>query len=125
MTRPPPRSPLFPYPTLFRSAFPPPHPPPPPPLHPDPPRRLRQLGLTTLGRLAALPQEAVVSQFGAAGRRMGRLAAGGGGRGVRGPRRPRPVAAAPRVFSSPAHPRLLAHAALRACQPAVHPPRRL
>src|SRR5256885_6837406 len=37
-------------------------------LDPDTHRRLRQLGLTTLGRLAALPQEAVVSQFGAAGR---------------------------------------------------------
>src|SRR2546426_390213 len=57
-------------------------------LDPDTHRRLRQLGIATLGRLAALPQEAVVSQFGAAGRRMWRLAAGGvGGRGLKDPGR--------------------------------------
>src|SRR6266705_1982011 len=39
------------------------------PLDPDAHRRLRQLGLRTLGRLAALPEEAIVSQFGRAGRR--------------------------------------------------------
>src|SRR5207248_8223967 len=46
-------------------------------LDPDTYRRLRQLGLATLGQLAGLPQEAVVSQFGAAGRRTRRLAAPG------------------------------------------------
>src|SRR5438445_3657856 len=46
------------------------------PLDPDAHRRLRQLGLRTLGRLAALPEEAIVSQFGRAGRRWWRLAAG-------------------------------------------------
>src|SRR5213596_738773 len=46
------------------------------PLDPDTHRRLRQLGLKTLGRLAALPEEAVVSQFGGAGRRLWQLAAG-------------------------------------------------
>src|SRR5207253_594849 len=46
------------------------------PLDSDTHRRLRQLGVRTLGALAALPEEAVVSQFGRAGRRLGRLAAG-------------------------------------------------
>src|SRR5439155_1319985 len=46
------------------------------PLDPDTHRRLRQLGLKTLGRLAALPEEAVVSQFGGAGRRLWQPAAG-------------------------------------------------
>src|SRR2546428_1099608 len=46
------------------------------PLDPDAHRRLRQLGLRTLGQLAALPEEAIVSQFGRAGRRWWRLAAG-------------------------------------------------
>src|SRR2546425_12242008 len=57
------------------------------PLDPDAHRRLRQLGLRTLGRLAALPEEAIVSQFGRAGRRWWRLAAGAhpGPRGGRGP----------------------------------------
>src|SRR2546421_11778012 len=56
------------------------------PLDPDTHRRLLQLGVKTLGALVALPEEAVVSQFGRAGRRLWRLAAGlvsgaGGGRG--------------------------------------------
>ncbi|MGH7672036.1 MAG: DNA polymerase Y family protein [Gemmatimonadales bacterium] len=46
------------------------------PLDPDTHRRLRQLGIRTLGALAALPEEAVTAQFGAAGRRLWRLAAG-------------------------------------------------
>src|SRR5207247_9762535 len=46
------------------------------PLDPDAHRRLRQLGLRTLGRLAALPEEAIVSQFGRASRRWWRRAAG-------------------------------------------------
>src|SRR2546429_2123358 len=57
------------------------------PLDADTHRRLRQLGVRTLGALAALPEEAVVSQFGRAGRRLWRLAAGriaqpAGGRGA-------------------------------------------
>src|SRR3989449_444287 len=55
------------------------------PLDPDTHRRLLQLGVKTLGALVALPEEAVVSQFGGPGRRLWRLAAGlvsepGGGR---------------------------------------------
>src|SRR3989442_6592457 len=62
------------------------------PLDPDTHRRLRQLGVKTLGALVALPEEAVVSQFGGPGRRLWRLAAGlvagaVGGRGGPGPPR--------------------------------------
>ena len=46
------------------------------PLDSDTHRRLLQLGVKTLGALVALPEEAVVSQFGRAGRRLWRLAAG-------------------------------------------------
>ncbi len=46
------------------------------PLDPDTHRRLLQLGVKTLGALVALPEEAVVSQFGGAGRQLWRLAAG-------------------------------------------------
>src|SRR3989442_9591551 len=46
------------------------------PLDPDTHRRLLQLGVKTLGALVALPEEAVVSQFGRAGRRLWRLPAG-------------------------------------------------
>src|SRR5258706_5645415 len=49
------------------------------PLDPDTHRRLRQLGIRTLGALAALPEEAVTPQFGAVGRRLWRLAAGRAG----------------------------------------------
>src|SRR5207247_17210 len=46
------------------------------PLDPDTHRRLLQLGVKTLGALVALPEDAVVSQFGGAGRQLWRLAAG-------------------------------------------------
>src|SRR3989441_10726700 len=69
------------------------------PLDPDTHRRLLQLGVKTLGALVALPEEAVVSQFGSVGRRLWRLAAGVvagpvGGRIVAGP-----ILAAPTVFT--------------------------
>src|SRR2546427_7594478 len=69
------------------------------PLDPDTHRRLQQLGVKTLGALVALPEEAVVSQYGHAGRRLWRLAAGvlsgagGGGGGAPA------VVAAPPLFS--------------------------
>src|SRR5256712_1727857 len=80
------------------------------PLDPDTHRRLLQLGIKTLGALVALPEEAVVSQFGGVGRQLWRLAAGplsgpGGGRGA-----PAPLLGPPPGFSpggargSPAHP---------------------
>src|SRR2546423_549499 len=46
------------------------------PLDPDTHRRLLQLGVKTLGALVALPEDAVVSPFGRAGRRVGRAGAG-------------------------------------------------
>src|SRR3989454_4735906 len=68
------------------------------PLDSDAHRRLRLLGLRTLGRLAALPEEAIVSQFGRAGRRWWRLAAGGApGAGV-GPGAPPAPSGSPGLF---------------------------
>src|SRR2546422_2071552 len=69
------------------------------PLDPDAHRRLRQLGLRTLGQLAALPEEAIVSQFGRAGRRWWRLAAGRPPGPGAGPRLPPPLPASPALFS--------------------------
>src|SRR2546425_912003 len=69
------------------------------PLDPDTHRRLLQLGVKTLGALVALPEEAVVSQFGSVGRRLWRLAPGllAGARGGRIV--PEPIRAAPPVFT--------------------------
>jgi nucleotidyltransferase/DNA polymerase involved in DNA repair len=64
------------------------------PLHPDHHRRLRRLGLTTLGDLVRLPQEAVVSQFGREGRQAWRLAAGMLTEQVSGRENPEPITAA-------------------------------
>ncbi len=63
------------------------------PLDADTHRRLRRLGLRTLGDLAALPEEAVTSQYGRAGRRLWRLAAGKTIEPVVGRPRPEPIAA--------------------------------
>src|SRR5437016_2859739 len=52
------------------------------PLDPDAHRRLRQLGLRTLGQLAALPEEAIVSQFGRAGQDAPGAGAARGRRGA-------------------------------------------
>src|SRR2546423_14103565 len=70
------------------------------PLDPDTHRRLLQLGVKTLGALVALPEEAVVSQFGRAGRQLwrpaaGRVSAAGGGRGGSPP-----LCGAPMVFTT-------------------------
>ena len=56
--------------------------------------RLRRLGLTTLAHVAALPEEALVSQFGRAGRRAWRCASGQAMRYVRAPVPERRVAVA-------------------------------
>src|SRR2546422_8781356 len=92
-------------------------------LDPDTHRRLRQLGLTTLGRLAALPQEAVVSQFGAAGRRMWRLAAGEVVERVVGREAPEPIVAALAFFSPVVDRAMLAHALDRLIERALQHPR--
>ncbi len=63
------------------------------PLDPDNHRRLRQLGLRTLGDLAALPEAAVIAQFGREGRAAWRLASGIMDEPVTGRERPRPITA--------------------------------
>src|SRR5947209_12531899 len=94
-------------------------------LDPDTHRRLRQLGLATLGQLAALPQEAVVSQFGAAGRRMWRLAAGEVVERVVGREAPEPIVAALAFFSPVADRTMLAQALDRLIERALQHPRRI
>jgi len=69
------------------------------PLDPDTHRRLRQLGIRTLGALAALPEEAVAAQFGAVGRRLWRLAAGRIAEPVVGSIAPEPIVAALTFFT--------------------------
>ncbi len=94
------------------------------PLDPDTHRRLRQLGLKTLGRLAALPEEAVVSQFGRAGGRLWRLAAGVSVEPVVGREAPEPIVAALTFFSPVAERQLLAHALSQLVERALKHPRR-
>jgi len=94
-------------------------------LDPDTYRRLRQLGLATLGQLAALPQEAVVSQFGAAGRRIWRLAAGEVVEQVMGREAPEPIVAAIAFFAPVADRPMLAHALDRLVERALKHPRRI
>src|SRR5256884_1849306 len=81
------------------------------PLDPDTHRRLQQLGVKTLGALVALPEEAVVSQFGGPGRRLWRLAAGRPVAPRGGPNLPAPDRDAPHVFYPG-----------RAAGPRPHPP---
>src|SRR5207237_1950158 len=94
------------------------------PLDPDTYRRLRQLGVTTLGALAALPEEAVVSQFGRVGRRLWRLAAGRIAEPVVGQVVPEPIVAAIAFFSPVGERRLLVHALDRLLERALRDPRR-
>jgi hypothetical protein len=63
------------------------------PLDPDTHRRLWQLGLKTLGAVGALPEDALASQFGEAGRTLWRLAAGKTSEPVRGCELPQPITA--------------------------------
>jgi len=95
------------------------------PLDPDTHRRLRQLGLKTLGRLAALPEDAVVSQFGRAGRRLWRLAAGVEVERVVGREAPEPIVATIMFFSPVAERDMLAHALDRLLERALKHPRRI
>src|SRR3989441_1262924 len=95
------------------------------PLDPDTHRRLRQLGLKTLGRLAALPEEALVSQFGTAGRRLWRPAAGAAGGRRAGRAAPPPRAPAATSCSPRAERKLLAHALNQLLERALKHPRRI
>jgi nucleotidyltransferase/DNA polymerase involved in DNA repair len=94
------------------------------PLDPDTHRRLRQLGLKTLGSLAALPEEAVVSQFGRVGRELWRLAAGVMVEPVVGRVAPEPIVAALSFFSPVADRTMLALAIGRLVERALKDPRR-
>src|SRR5207302_9191723 len=82
------------------------------------------LGLRTIGDLAALPEEAVVSQLGRAGRRLWRLAAGETAERVVGREAPEPITAAIAYFSPVAERELLAHALEQLIERALRHPRR-
>src|SRR5213083_1572068 len=94
------------------------------PLDPDTHRRLLQLGVKTLGALVALPEEAVVSQFGRAGRRLWRLAAGLVAETVVGRVVPEPIVAALTFFTPVGERDLLAHALDKLVGRALGDPRR-
>src|SRR5437867_1982363 len=94
------------------------------PLDPDAHRRLRQLGLRTLGRLAALPEEAIVSQFGRAGRRWWRLAAGATAEPVVGRGLPEPISVSLTFFTPVADREMLVLALERLIERALRHPRR-
>jgi len=94
------------------------------PLDPDTYRRLWQLGLKTLGDLTALPESAVVSQFGAPGRTLWRLAAGALSEPVVGRERPDPVTAAVDFPTPVADRAMLAHALVKLIERALKHPRR-
>jgi len=94
------------------------------PLDSDTYRRLRQLGVRTLGALAALPEEAVVSQFGRAGRLLWRLAAGRIAEPVVGRVAPEPIVAALTFFSPVGERALLVHAIDKLVDRALGDPRR-
>jgi DNA polymerase-4/protein ImuB len=94
------------------------------PLDSDTHRRLRQLGVRTLGALAALPEEAVVSQFGLAGRRLWLLAAGRIAERVVGRVAPEPIVAALTFFSAVGDRELLVHALDQLIERALRDPRR-
>jgi DNA polymerase-4/protein ImuB len=95
------------------------------PLDPDTHRRLRQLGIRTLGALAALPEEAVTAQFGAAGRRLWRLAAGRIAEPVVGRVAPEPIVAALSFFTPVGERELLERALDQLIVRALKHPRRI
>jgi DNA polymerase-4/protein ImuB len=94
------------------------------PLDPDTHRRLLQLGVKTLGALVALPEEAVVSQFGRLGRRLWRLAAGLVSEPVVGRVVPEPIVATLTFFTPVGERDLLAHALDKLVDRALANPRR-
>jgi len=95
------------------------------PLDSDIHRRLRQLGVRTLGALAALPEEAVTAQFGAVGRRLWRLAAGRIAEPVAGCVAPEPIVAALTFFTPVGERELLVHSLDQLISRALKHPRRI
>jgi nucleotidyltransferase/DNA polymerase involved in DNA repair len=94
------------------------------PLDPDTHRRMRLLGIRTLGRLAALPEDAVTSQFGAAGRRLWRLAAGRTVEPVVGKLAPEPIRAALTLYAPLADRAMITRALGQLVDRALKHPRR-
>ncbi len=95
------------------------------PLDPDIHRRLRQLGIRTLGALAALPEEAITAQFGSVGRRLWLLAAGRITEPVVGRVSPEPIVAALTFFTPVGERELLSHSLDQLIARALRHPRRI
>ena len=95
------------------------------PLDPDTHRRLRLLGIRTLGALAALPEEAITAQFGALGRRLWRLAAGRIAEPVEGREAPEPIVAALTFFTPVGERELLGRSLDQLIARALKHPRRI
>ena len=94
------------------------------PLDPDTHRRLLRLGLATLRDLSALPEEAVTSQFGDAGRKLWRLAAGQIAEPVVGRRSPEPIVQSLTFYTPVAEREFLLQAFSRILTLALAHPRR-
>ena len=95
------------------------------PIDPDTHRRLLQFGIRTLGALAALPEEAVVSQFGRVGRRIWRLGAGQIAEPVVGRVVPEPIVVALTFYSPVGERELLARTLDTLLDRALKHPRRV
>jgi len=88
-------------------------------------RRLRQLGVRTLGALAALPEAAVTAQFGEVGRRLWQLAAGRIADPVEGRVTPEPIVATLTFFTPVGERELLVHSVEQLIARALKHPRRI
>ena len=95
------------------------------PLDTDTHRRLLRLGLSTLRDLSALPEEAVTSQFGDAGRKLWRLAAGKVVEPVVGRRAPEPIIQSLTFYTPVAEREFLLQAFSRILTLALAHPRRI
>ncbi len=95
------------------------------PLDTDTHRRLRQLGIRTLGALTSLPEAAVTAQFGAMGRHLWRLAAGRIAEPVAGRLAPEPIVAALTFFTPVGERELLVHSLDQLIARALKHPRRI
>jgi len=95
------------------------------PLDTDTHRRLRQLGIRSLGALAALPEDAVTAQFGAVGKRLWQLAAGRIAEPVEGCIAPEPIVAALTFFTPVGEREMLVHALDQLIRRALKHPRRI
>ena len=88
-------------------------------------RRLRLLGIRTLGELAALPEAAVTAQCGALGGRLWRLAAGRIAEPVEGRIAPEPIVAALTFFTPVGERELLVYSLDKLISRALKHPRRI